>query len=128
MTEVQRSGKSVNQNIDHFDQWQQELNPNPMAEQNVGTEASQPEKEAPTAYDIKLLHEYLPNFDAEELKQIPVVPQGCRLKQGATYIDLLDVNREEFTAMGDMTASRENYYVPKTEVNYELWNKLLEDV
>lgn len=122
MTEAQKSGKPTDQKAD---EWQRELNPNPAAGQNTGIDSSQYEKEAPTAHDIKLLHDYLSEFNDEELKQIPIVPQGCRLKQGATYIDLLDERRGEFTAMGDMMASRENYYVPKTEVNYELWNKLL---
>jgi hypothetical protein len=122
VTEVQKAGKPTDQQAD---EWQQDLNPNPAAGQNTGIGSSQQEKEAPTAHDIKLLHDYLPEFNDEELKQIPIVPQGCRLKQGATYINLLDKSRKEFTAMGDMTASRENCYVPKTEVNYELWNKLL---
>ncbi|WP_416667073.1 hypothetical protein [Egbenema bharatensis] len=122
MTEVQKSGQP---NDRQPDEWQQDFNPNLTAVQNTGLHASQLEKEAPTAYDIKLLHDYLPEFNDEELKQIPVVPQGCRLKQGATYIDLMDRSRPELMAMGDMEASRDHYYVPKTEVNYELWNRLL---
>jgi hypothetical protein len=122
VTEVQKSGQPSDRKLD---EWQRDLNPNLNAGQNAGLHASQSEKEVPTAYDIKLLHEYLSEFNDEELKQIPVVPQGCRLKQGATYIDLMDRSRQEFTAMGDMEASRDNYYVPKTEVNYELWNRLL---
>ncbi len=53
---------------------------------------------------------------------------GCsrRLEQGAKYIDLNDPERKEFTAMGAMSASRNNWYVPKTEVDYMLWNRLTE--
>ncbi|HVG00957.1 MAG TPA: hypothetical protein VND68_14045 [Chloroflexia bacterium] len=50
---------------------------------------------------------------------------GSRLEQNATYIDLRTHDREEFTARGDMEAGPENWYVPKTEVDYQLWNRLI---
>jgi len=53
-----------------------------------------------------------------------VLPQGSRLEQGAKYIDLKDPERKEFTAMGSMEAGSDNWYVPKTEVDYQLWNRL----
>lgn len=46
------------------------------------------------------------------------------LKQGATYADLNDLERGEFTATGDMTAGPNNYYVAKDDVHYNLWNLL----
>lgn len=64
-------------------------------------------------------------YTDDELKQIPVLPQGSRLEQGATYIDLKDSERKEFTAMGGMEASADNWYVPKTEVSYPLSNRLI---
>jgi hypothetical protein len=59
------------------------------------------------------------------LKQIPVLPDGARLEQGATYIDLRDPHRREFTATGDMVAERDHWYVAKDSVDYELWNRLI---
>ena len=59
------------------------------------------------------------------LKQIPVLWEGMRLEQGATYIDLRDPERREFTATADMFAGRDNWYVPKHGVDYELWNRLI---
>jgi len=106
------------------DEWQQDLNPNPMAGRNVGLEGPHPEKDAPTAYRIKELHDQLADFTRDELRQIPVMPQGSRLEQGATYIDLKDPERRGFTAMGNMEAGPDNWYVPKTEVDYQLWNRL----
>jgi hypothetical protein len=106
------------------DEWQQDLNPNPVAGQNFGPESAQLEKEAPTAYDIKELHRYLSNYTDDELKEIPVLPQGTPLKQGATYINLMDAERKEFTALGNMEAASDTAYVPKTEVSYQLWNRL----
>jgi hypothetical protein len=61
----------------------------------------------------------------DDLKQIRVLPEGARLQQGATYIDLNDLDQGEFTATGDMEAGRENYYVAKDEVHYLLWNLLI---
>ncbi len=109
------------------DEWQQDLNPNPMAGRNVGLEGPHPEKEndAPNASDIKELHSVLEGYTNDELKQIRVLPSGSRLEQGATYIDLMDPERKEFTAMGAMEAGPNNYYVPKTEVGYQLWNRLI---
>ena len=62
---------------------------------------------------------------SELASQIPVLPQGSRLEQGATYIDLNNLERGEFTATGDMEAGPDNWYVPKTEVPYEIWNGLV---
>jgi len=106
------------------DEWQQDLNPDPMAGRNVGLEGPHPEKDAPTAYEIKELHNQLAGYTSDELKQIPVMPRGSRLEQGAKYIDLQDPERREFTAMGNMEAGPDNWYVPKTEVGYQLWNRL----
>lgn len=121
MAETQKQGRPTNR---HPDEWQQDLNSDPLAGQNVGLENSGQEKMAPTAYDLKAMHRSLADFSDAELKQINVLPQGTRLKQGATYIDLQDPERKEFTAMGHMEATSENGYVSKTETSYELWNRL----
>jgi hypothetical protein len=122
MAEMQKQGKPTDAKQDEFDQ---DLHPNRMAGQNQGLRANQSQSgELHTAYDIKDLHNVLTDFTDEELKQISVVPQGMRLEQGATYVDLLDPNREEFTAMGSMEAIEGSWYVPKNEVHYELWNRI----
>ena len=51
--------------------------------------------------------------------------RATRLDQGGTYIDLRDAERREFTATADMTAGDDNWYVPKHDVDYELWNRLI---
>lgn len=108
------------------DEWEQELHGSDRAGENYGLEGPHPEKEnVATAYDIKDLHRQLSNYTDDELKQIPVLPPGSRLEQGATYIDLTAPERREFTAMGGMEASTSNWYVPKTEVDYQLWNRLI---
>ena len=59
------------------------------------------------------------------VKQIPILPRGSRLEQGATYTDLRDPEPREFTATGDMQAGPGNWYVPKSAVDYQLWNRLI---
>jgi hypothetical protein len=121
MAQQQKTGQPMDQQPDEF---QQDLNPNPMAGQNHGLEGPHPEKDAANAYEIKELHSILEGYTSNELKQIPVLPQGSRLEQGAKYIDLMDPERKEFTAMGGMEAGTNNKYLPKTEVDYQLWNRL----
>lgn len=116
-----KSGQPTDQQQDEF---QQDLNPNAMAGQNFGLEGPHPEKDAPSAYEIKELHSELEDYTSDQLKNIPVLPSGSRLEQGAKYIDLKDPERKEFTAMGGMEAGPDNMYVPKTEVDYQLWNRL----
>ena len=109
----------------HPEQWRRDLSPNAMAGQNLGAAGPHREKDGPAAFDIKDLHERLPDFTDDQLKQIVLVPQGARLEQGATYIDLQDAQRREFTATGDMEAGPGNWYVPKSEIDYVLWNRLI---
>lgn len=106
------------------DEFQHDLNPQPMAGQNAGLAAHDAEKNAPTAYDMKELHAVLSDYTNDEMRQIVVLPHGTRLEQGAKYIDLKDPDRQEITAMGNMEATLDNWYVPKTEVDYQLWNRL----
>lgn len=122
MPEQQTAGRPSDQKPD---QWQQDLNPNPMAGQNHGEQGSSSVSNSVTADQIKDLHRYLEGYTDAELKQIRVIRTGSRLEQGATYIDLADPERKEFTAMGDMEADLNHYYVPKTEMGYQLWNRLI---
>jgi hypothetical protein len=108
----------------HPDQWQRDLNPDHMAGQNIGEDSAAAEQTGTTAYSLRALHRRLSDFQDDDLKQIPVVPQGQRLQQGGTYLDLNDDRREEFTATGEMTAPEGTAYVPKDQTPYTLWNRL----
>jgi hypothetical protein len=107
------------------DQYQSDLNPHAMAGQNIGAAGPHPEKGTTTVHDIKELHARFSQWSDDDLKQIPVVPEGSRLEQNATYIDLSNADPHEFTAVGFMEARGGHRYVPKSEVPYELWNRLL---
>jgi len=110
----------------HPDEWRGDINPNRLAGQNVGPASKQEEKRiVRTAHDIKELHRRYSGLADDDLRQIPILPVGTRLDQGSVYFDLNDVDRGEIHAIGDMEAGPENYYVPKSEVDYQLWNRLI---
>ena len=111
---------NVNRDRDEFDK---DLNPNPMAGQNTGVESIQPGRFERTAMDIDKLQHL--EFSDDELKQIPILKAGTRLQQGATYINLNDPEREEFTGVGDMTVDSNSLIVPKDQVGYLIWNRLI---
>ncbi|HEV2121888.1 MAG TPA: hypothetical protein VGW38_03815 [Chloroflexota bacterium] len=109
----------------HPPEWRADLNPNALAGQNFGPATDRDQKLARTAYDVKDVHNRLSGFRDDMLKQIPVLEPGTRLQQGATYIDLNDPAAREFTGMGDMEVRPGSYIVPKSEVDYQLWNMLI---
>src|ERR687885_895216 len=95
----------------HPDEYQQDLNPNAMAGQNIGAADMQLSRDARTAFDLKGAHARLDELSDDDLKQILIIPEGARLEQGATYLDLKELDRGEFTATGDMQAVRDHWYV-----------------
>jgi hypothetical protein len=66
----------------------------------------------------------LSEFHNDELKDIPIVPTGTRLEQGAVYLDLRNPPRT-VRATAEMVAQNENLYVPKAEIPFVIWNRLL---
>lgn len=124
-SELERMQEKPQTEQKHPDEWQRDLNPDHMAGQNIGqTDADRRERGLVNAHEVKSLHRSLQGFTDDELRQIAVVPEGGRLQQGATYLDLNDPERDEFTATGEMQAGADNCYVPKSEVPYPVWNRL----
>ena len=110
----------------HPPEWQKDLNPDANAGINYGLAGPDPARTpGHTAYDVKPAHRMLQEFSDDELKQIPVLPEGARLEQGATYVDLMDVARREFTATAQMSVRTGQLVIPKADVGYELWNRLI---
>lgn len=107
------------------DEFYDDLHPQPQAGFNVEGVGPRDEQDARTAYDLKAAHQRLRRYADDDLKQIPVLPAGSRLLQGATYIDLAVESPTEFTATANMTAGEDNLYIPKSEVDYQLWNRLI---
>jgi hypothetical protein len=77
-----------------------------------------------TAHDVKELRGKLADLTDDELKNIPIVPVGSRLEQGAKYIDLAHLEQDEFVATAGMVADADHYYVAKKATGYLLWNRL----
>src|SRR5688572_10524378 len=75
---------------DHPDVWQRDLNPDRMAGQNLGPGSDELAERHDTAFRLRKRGHPVPDLDDEELKQVPLVPQGTRLQQGATYVNLAD--------------------------------------
>jgi hypothetical protein len=110
----------------HPERWRADLNPDAMAGQNLGTATKATPPGSRTAYDHKSVHRRLSNLVDDDLKQIPILPEGTRLEQGATYVDLNDLDKGELTARGDMVAGPGTLYVAKDSVDYVMWNVLTE--
>jgi hypothetical protein len=119
------TGRIMQPGDQHPEEWRGDINPDRLAGQNVGPASSGQEKLTRTAYDVKEVHRRLRGFTDDMLKQIPILDEGTRLQQGATYIDLDDPDAREFTGMGDMEVGPDSYIVPKDEVDYQLWNMLI---
>ena len=117
--------RTVRPGDQHPEEWREDLNPNASAGQNNTLAGPSGEHTAPTAHDTPDLRRALTGFTKDELKRILVLPEGSRLEQGGTYVDLSTPDRKEFTATGDITAGPGNWFVPKSEVDYEIWNRLI---
>jgi len=102
-----------------------DLNPNAGAGQNIGQAGAGAAKAAPTAYDVKQAHQLLANLTDDNLRQIRLLAEGERLQQGASYLDLRNLEKGEFIATGDMQATAKHLFVAKKDVPYHLWNVLL---
>lgn len=109
----------------HPDEWQKDLNPGQTSGQNLGPIklSDVPHR---TAADDKELSRRLKDFTDDELGEIPIAPPDVRLEQGAVYLDLRHPGKGPCVATGNMMAGPENLYTPKSEVPYEIWNRLLE--
>ena len=109
----------------HPEPYQHDLNPNASQGINWGDVGPQAAKENPrTAKEIKELHNRLSDFRDDELDRIPVLPVGARLEARATYLDLRHDAPSEFKAEGREVVTEDAWIVPKTEVDYQLWNRL----
>jgi hypothetical protein len=104
---------------------QQDLNPDASKGINWGLAGPHPEKNARSAYDDKEVHRALRDFSDDELKRLVILPQGARLEANATYVNLRDPELHEITAEGNEDVGPADLIIPKAEVDYPLWNKLL---
>ena len=99
----------------HPDEYEVDLNQRGGAGLNVDLKGPQPmlSDNVRTAYDIKSLHRRLDEYTDDQLKSIPILPEGSPLEQGATYINLRDVEPKEFTARAGMIAACYRAYLDR---------------
>ena len=106
------------------DDFDKDLRPNEMAGENHGADTAQNEKNVASAYEYKELHGQFPQLSSADLKNIPILTAGTRLDQGATYLDLMNLEKGEYSAVSNETVGENDRIVPKTGVDYPLWNRL----
>jgi len=82
-------------------------------------------QESRSAVDDKDLHARLDILDDDQLSRLLILQPGARLEQGGTYVDLNDLSRQPFKALGSQEAGAEHRYVAKRDTDYELWNLLV---
>ncbi|HEU5440179.1 MAG TPA: hypothetical protein VFU88_12895 [Ktedonobacterales bacterium] len=107
------------------DSYEHDLHPDMPSGQDHFSSAPEPGRMGRTLADEKEAYDRFPQFTADELKRIPLMPVGSQLEQGATYIDLAEPVIQAFTAYDEMVAGPEHIYVPKKDTSYLLWNRLL---
>ncbi len=118
--------------LDHLnrDDFDRDLRPREGQGENSGASSSHDPDALMRAYDDKELVKTLQGFNSDELKKILLVPRGAKLQQGAKYVDLNDPDRTEIVASGanpvtpHLEAQENQRLVPKSETDYELWDKL----
>ena len=73
----------------------------------------------------KHLHNQLPGLDNAELATLAVLEPGTPLDQGSVYVDLNDLGRGPFKAIGGQQAGEGDRFVAKRDTDHELWNSLV---
>ena len=104
----------------------------PEPEEDFSADLAPADRDAPgghqtesvPAADDKELHGKLP-IAATELARLSVLEEGTQLEQGGTYVDLNDLARGPFSAIGGHVATRGSRIVAKRDTDYELWNGLV---
>jgi hypothetical protein len=74
---------------------------------------------------LKEVHRQLRYLQDDELDRIPILPAGVRLEANANYVNLRDSPPCEFTAEGSEDVGEDDWIVPRSEVDYQLWNRLV---
>src|SRR6185312_7496323 len=79
---------------------EQEFHKQTPAGELIGQDIPQSESMGLNAGQFKDLRTRLPGLTDAELERIPVEPEGYRLRQGSTYVNLRDPSLTPFVAMG----------------------------
>ena len=102
----------------------EDLTANDLAGMNHGMEGQHPEWYGRSGASIKELHTRLADLNNDELKQLTILPEGSRLKQGAKYLDLEHLEQGEFVATARMSVKPGQNLIAKHDTDYLLWDRL----
>ncbi len=102
----------------------EDLTANNLAGMNHGMEGQHPEWEGRSGASLKELHTHLADLTNDELKELTILPEGSRLKQGAKYLDLEHLDQGEFVATAAMSVEPGQRLVAKHDTDYLLWDRL----
>lgn len=124
-TEEHHSQRYPQSNTSQADEYDRDLHKHSREGQNIGDYTVTGDPEAKSASQIKEIRNQMSDWTDETLREIPIVPVGRQLKEGAVYLDLHASAISPFTAHEGMVAREENWYVPKAETPYPIWNRLI---
>ncbi len=95
-----------------------------MPDSSVAEPGGHADESMPAEAD-KALHRKLDMLSGEELNRLAVLETGASLDQGAVYLDLNDMARGPYKALGGAEVGPADRIVAKRDVDYELWNRLV---
>lgn len=72
----------------------------------------------------KELAELLPQLSDDELGRLAIIAPGTPLPQGGVFLDLGNLERGPFKAIGGHVVAPDQRLIAKSETDYELWNQL----
>ncbi len=78
-----------------------------------------------SAADDKTVQANLNQLNDADLARLSVLADGTQLQQGSVYLDLNDMGRGPFKAIGGEHTDPSNRVIAKSETDYEMWNQLV---
>ncbi len=78
-----------------------------------------------SAADDKTVQAKLSQINDADLARLSILHDGTQLQQGSVYLDLNDMGRGPFKAIGGEHAAANNHLIAKSETDFEMWNRLV---
>lgn len=89
--------------------------------------AGHTDESLPATEDKRIRARLDDTLSPDELSRLAVLEEGTRLEQGGVYLDLNDIERGPFKAIGGQEAGSRARYVAKRDTDHELWRDLVGD-
>jgi hypothetical protein len=81
--------------------------------------------ESVSAVDDKDLRSKFAGLKNDELARLAVIERGTQLEQGGTYLDLNQLDKGPFKALGGHAAAPDERLIAKRDTDYLIWNRLV---